>query len=124
MDREDILKRSQEENQYQDLYQQEVYQQASKYSRRGVLLLAAGLFLILTSVTGFQEWGHPVAALICADFMTVHWVHYTKLHKKADLLWAVFLTLLVVLEIYLYIHALGNERYYTHYYFFNGPRHG
>lgn len=93
MDKEEILKKSREENQNKDFVEQDAVKQSSKYALLVMLILATIFFAVQIFVGGGMNWG--LYALVFSARMTTFWVKYSKLHRMHELVLAILYTIFV-----------------------------
>ncbi len=93
MNREEILEKSRQENKNKDVHEEEILKQASK-SAVIVQQILAGIFFLTQIFAGKGiNWG--LWALVFSSDMVIFWVKAIKLHRKHELVMAIFYTIFV-----------------------------
>ena len=104
MNKDEILAKSRAENRNKDVYEYEILKLAHACAAKVVLILALVFFSVKFFTCGSMDWG--VWALAFSVNTTRSWVEYIKLRRKLDLVFAIILTILVVLASGYHIYNL------------------
>ena len=100
MEKHEILKRSQEENQNGDEREQQIQTKSESFSRTLILL-----FLLVLTFFNFVK-GLPVdhlLAVCCAGTAARYYYLFYKKHEKYDLLWGLIATFFCISNILSYL---------------------
>ncbi len=107
MYKDEILAKSRAENKNKDIYEEEILKQANSYAVI-VLMALATLFFAVQIFVG-EGFNYGLYAVVFSGNMTISWVKYIKLKQKKHLLYAIILTLPVLLLSGCHIYNLITE---------------
>ncbi len=95
MTKDEVLAKSRAENKNKDVYEQEVFKQATESSLVVQSVLTAIFFVTQIFVGGGINWG--LWALVFSANATIFWVKYIKLRHQRELVMAISYTILVTI---------------------------
>lgn len=101
MEKEEILKKSREENKNQDVYEKEVIVKGNRYACLIAGIIATIFFVIQIFTGGGMNYG--LYAVVFSMPMAGFWYKYIKINKKNDLFLAICYTITVLLFSIIYI---------------------
>lgn len=104
MEKEEILKKSREENKKQDVYEKEIIVKENRYACLIAGIIATIFFVIQIFTGGGMNYG--LYAVVFSMPMAGFWYKYIKINKKNDLFLAICYTVTVLLFSIIYIYNL------------------